>query len=101
MNELAKLQGSQKQIEWATDIRQKFIDRYNSDDFKNYLANNTKLMPNSTHKWTEVYIIVFEQLITKKTQAKFWINEKTWLDIGVESFLHDYCLRVIEKNRKK
>lgn len=65
--ELPELQGSEKQVAWANTLRQKFIDKFDIMD-----EMDKKAMSRLVKNYNEV----FNFMITNKTLAKYWIDNR-------------------------
>lgn len=73
-NNLPKLSGSEKQIAWANTIRMKFYEKYSN-------GQND-----------------IETIISDKTEAKFWIDNRNYLD---SSFIEEYSEKIKERQQHK
>ena len=75
--EFPALTGSEKQIAWANTIR---FDFYN-------VCNKKE--------------IIVDDIITKETQSKFWIDNRFYFQHNLEDFLETYHREIEEEKKKK
>ena len=98
ISKLPKLEGSEKQVKWATDIRKNTLDRIKEI---NKMLKEDKGVQESLKKHGNTYQVYSEfkkdmDKLSKVTSAKTWI---TYNHYGSNSVISDFAMENI-KNRQ-
>lgn len=78
---LAGLQGSEKQIRWAKDIRQRTIEQFEAkyvDEYSQYHLKKGRCQV-EINKEINAFRTAFEEVVLSHTSAKWWIENRDYI----------------------
>lgn len=79
--DLAELEGTPKQIKWATDIRQRTIEQFEAKYIEGYSRHHLEKGRSQVEidKEIKAFRTAFEQVVLSQLSAKWWIENRDYI----------------------
>lgn len=89
IKKLPTLEGSEKQILWANDIRRSYVEMVN--EFVTYKFDKKRLTP------IIVNLVVINYMLENIKEARFYIDNRVLLKCGYEAMVERFALNKIKR----